>query len=409
MSKRALRNSGVLAIALAACVAGVDAGAPEPRDAAVDGSLEDGSQSGSADRDRSTRATSSEAGVEQASRSELARSTFAQLAPATPAPEAVLASPIGELFEEPIARTTESTTGVAAAAARPGFMAAWNRKNAFVTIDDGRTWSRVLDGRGAIVAAAMDDDGTLHVVRSNRVLATRAPDGTTSRVSITGALGTVAFAARAGRLAWWGRARGQQAWESTLRYSDDGGATWIEPEGVSVNEGNFASSLEVLDDRTVIAWAAQEMECGGGARFRWRITPAGVFEETEVSVDPFLLGGRGADGVVYALDRFCAGATPNGGGEGPLCAVALEGDGTQRAVFDTGEDWSLDVVTNGERTLGLLGRRLLSLEPMRASEIDPGVPESIALAGVDTDGRALGLSNGRLLRRELDGKWRILR
>jgi hypothetical protein len=394
-------------VLLAACVADVG-GAPEDRDASVDGSVEAGSTFGS-DRDRSAGAARAEAGVEDVARSELARSTFTQLAPTASAPEAALPSPIGELFAEPIGRTAEGASGVAVAAARPGFIAAWNRKNAFVTVDDGRTWSRVLDGRGAIVAAAMDDDGTFHVVRSNRTLATRSPDGTTSRVSIAGALHTVAFAARSGRLAWWGRVRGQPAWESTLRYSDDGGASWIEPEGVSVNQGNFANSLEVLDDRTIVAWAAEEMECGGGARFRWRITPAGVFEETDVAVDPFLLGGRGADGVVYALDRFCAGATPNGGGEGPLCAVALEGDGTQRAVFDTGEEWSLDVVTNGERTLGLLGRRLLSLEPMRASEIDPAVPGSITLAGVDADGRALGLSNGRLVRRELDGKWRILR
>jgi hypothetical protein len=407
MSRRVLWGSGCLAVALAACPGEVHPGTPELRDAAIDGGGDSGSTRGSAERDRSTRTSGAE-GVEDLGAGEPRRSTLSAISETAPAAAPALA-PIGAPFTEPVERATESTTGVVAAAARPGFMAAWNRKNAFITTDDGRTWSRVLDGRGAIVSVAMDDDGTLHVVRSNRTLATRAPDGTVARAPIADARSTIAFAARGGRLAWWGRVRGRESWQSTLRYSDDGGTTWIEPEGVDVHDGNFARSLEVLDDGTIVAWAADEMECGGGARFRWRVSPEGRFETTDASVDPFLLAGRGADGVVYSLDRFCAGAAPNGGGEGPLCSTTLDGDTTQRAIFDTGEDWQLDVVTNGELTLGLLGRRLLSLDPLSARVIDPAVPPSIELAGVDADGRALGLANRRLVRRELDGKWRILR
>jgi hypothetical protein len=400
---------GAMLAAGAGCSAGAGA-SDDLRDGTVsesaDGSVLDGARP-AVGSSPETPMESGRSGVREAALASGASPVSDQRIEVVGSSTAPTAAPIGRPFGAADIAPAGSAIAVAAPASCPGVLAAWNERHVSLSTDDGRTWSEVLEGAGPIAGVAMDDDGALHVLRG-RSLATHTPDGAVIRVEVAHVRSTIAFAARAGRLAWWGRAAGQRRGESTLRYSDDGGASWIEPADVAMYPGNFDNTLEVLADRTVIAWAAEELSCGGGARYRWRVTPAGVFEATDAPVDPFLLGGRGARGVVYGLDPFCASERPTEGA-GPVCAWSLETPAPARVLFDSGDDWRIEIVTNGERTLALLGRRLLDLDPSRAALIDANVPEGIALATVDSSGRALGLAGGRVVRRDGDGEWRVLR
>jgi hypothetical protein len=68
----------------------------------------------------------------------------------------------------------------------------------------------------------------------------------------------------------------------------------------------------------------------------------------------------------------------------------------------------MDVVHGRTRTLALMRRKLFAVDARGAVVVDENPPEPFRITAVDLRGRALGVLNGRFVRRDTDGVWRVV-
>lgn len=291
--------------------------------------------------------------------------------------------------------------GVAASRGASGVLAAWTASRVAVSRDDGKHYHYVLDGKGDVVAAAMDDAGTLFAIRGARALGVVTRSGETAWRTIPFAKTTSSLVAGAGVVAWVGERDVATPEGSRLAISRDDGATWTVAENAP-DLGDFANGLAIDPDGTLRLMSATESDCGGGWQSRWTGDATGVWKEAGWPLDAPATWGIGDEGWTYAI-----GDCGDGVG-GHLCAVDPAGNASAIAVTRGATFKSLHAVTNGRATWATVDGRLAWLSRGAAMFPAGAPPHGFALAAIDADGQPIGLAEGRAVRWTRDGHWRSL-
>jgi hypothetical protein len=279
--------------------------------------------------------------------------------------------PIVEQAEDPVrpdeVQVREATAprapwvGVAASRGASGVLAAWTRSRIAVSRDDGKHYHYVLDGKGDVAAAAMDDAGTLFAVRGAELGVVKR-NGDHAWRAIPFAKKTSAFVAGDGAIAWIGERADAEG--ASLAISRDDGASWVTQA--------TAPSLADFADARVATWPLE-------APANW---------------------GVGDEGWSYEVGDCGDGAS------GRLCAIDPEGSPSPVATTRGTSFKTMRAVTNGHATWATLDGRLAWLSRGNVMFPAGAPPKGFELEAIDADGAPIGIANGHAVRWSRDGRWR---
>jgi hypothetical protein len=292
----------------------------------------------------------------------------------------------------------DELAGVSAARVSRGTLAVWSQRHAWLSRDDGGTFTEVLAGAAPIGAAVVAADGSFYVARGRRVGVLR-PDGT-SEWSQVGAEPNLMFANRdtVGFIDSAVEAR-------KLRLSSDGGRSW-RPHTLPYRDYGTIAAAHLDDDGAL--QLAIDVPCGDIcgcdhldrhlghlADERWLQLSWDDEEDRYPHDETWDLGRNG---------RAYVGRADTGD---QMRFLAFGPDGKSTSLGRLAERASLRVADNGRATFAQSGRVLYRLDGARAPIVDRAVPDGILRLAVDSQGRALALSSSRLYRLE-DGRWEPL-
>lgn len=319
-------------------------------------------------------------------------------AAAVPPPGAITTDSAGPLPGLPM-------IGAAASPGHHGVLAAWTDDEVFLSEDDGRTFSRVLRGRGKVRAVALNDAGDLFVARADRhehvalggrgALLVRAAGGGESASSLPEGMPRSIFVGGA----TVGVVLDREG--EVFALSHDAGRTF-QDEAASI--GNAGFSAIVAPDGSIDAMTGYEAACGGGGQARERRDPVtGEWTALAWGLDAPFDWGLGANGFAYGVDEC-------GPGEHDArCVIAVGASPKAVLRLPPLAAWaSLQVSTNGRDTFALYGPYLIDLDGERGRVVDTRAPSDTWIASVDSDGRVLGLADGSVLRWSREEGWRPL-
>jgi len=160
------------------------------------------------------------------------------------------------------APTPKAEAGLALFGAPNGAVALTVKKGIKFSPDGVEAAKLVLRGRGAIEAAAFDQDGSLWVARSRGKLGVRTPDGKERWTKVPGAVTTEGLAVRDGVIVWRGTTKDTER----FMVSTDAGQTFVERPSWSI--GSFETAFTLGADGRIQIIAGWEASCGGGYQAR---------------------------------------------------------------------------------------------------------------------------------------------
>jgi hypothetical protein len=317
--------------------------------------------------------------------------------------------PIAEKIEDPVraeeaelheaAPPRAAWVGLAASRGASGVLAAWTKSRVAVSRDDGKHYHYVLDGKGDVSAAAMDDAGTLFAARGASLGVVKRSGESVWR-AIPFAKTTSSLVAGTGTLAWIGERTDRDG--ASLAISRDDGVTWIAQTGAPAL-GDFSNALAVEPDGTLRLMTSNESDCGGGWQARFVGNAAtGEWKEAAWPLDAPGNWGIGDEGWSYAVGDCGDGAS------GKLCAIDPDGNATAVATTRASTFKAMHAVTNGRATWATIDGRLAWLSRGDAMFPASAAPKGFALAAVDADGAPIGIADGHAVRWSRDGRWRAL-
>jgi hypothetical protein len=198
--------------------------------------------------------------------------------------------------------------------------------------------------------------------------------------------------------------------EPTLVSSADYGRTWFRfplPQRL----GNDANAFRFEADGAVHVMGGSEAGCGGGNQWHYAGhlgAPGWVDLEWPLDASGRFVIGSG--GWAYALDEDCSRRFPDYR-PGALCAVSPPDNSLTLPMTgfraDHSGDATLSIADNGQVTFAVYSGQLFEL---RGAELVAAgdAPENLTSLAVDSAGRPLALTGGRLVRWSRNPGWRLL-
>ncbi len=319
--------------------------------------------------------------------------------------------------------------GITASPTRHGLLAVWSRHKIWLSLDDGKSFAAVLDGPGAVADVTIDCRDRLVAVRGEPQREESEQPGR-ARLGIRDAAGDerwrelpagfpLSIAPDDGRWRPSGPiVAASPSWIGVVTEIADGdvltrigltgddGATW---KYLDLGElSDIDKQLHIAADgslRAAMAWSDCSWE--GVELYTGDADTTSITHLAPPERRPSYSARFGADGWLYSAEYDGCGKRT---GEDSLCALAPNSKRWRRVRKISDQTFPpLQLADNGRVTLAVVDLELLRLHRGRlAATLARDVPELLDRLAVDSDGRALGLISGHLVRHSPRHGWRLL-